>query len=153
MFNNINHQISNVQVTHSRITSPVLLQINLTDDPGNATFRSPIRMHYIHMIKYYYVWLQMQHGKLWTDTDCQEWCLVVSVANPASSPWVCDLGIRLYWHSCQIFTITILLYYMYHYGRKPHYNTFTRGTETWLTLEISLSDMWKFPAELSVDMS
>ena len=33
------------QVTHSRITSPVPLRINLTDDPGNAIFRSPIRMH------------------------------------------------------------------------------------------------------------
>ena len=28
---------------------------NLTDDPGNANFRSPIRMHYNCMIKYYYV--------------------------------------------------------------------------------------------------
>ena len=28
---------------------------NLTDDPGNANFRSPIRIHYIRMIKYYYV--------------------------------------------------------------------------------------------------
>ena len=30
-------------------------ELNLTDDPGNAQFRSPIRMHYIRMIKYYYV--------------------------------------------------------------------------------------------------
>ena len=31
--------------------------LNLTDDPGQANFRSPIRMHYtcIRMIKYYYV--------------------------------------------------------------------------------------------------
>ena len=29
--------------------------LNLTDDPGNANFRSPIRMHYICIIKYYYV--------------------------------------------------------------------------------------------------
>ena len=29
--------------------------LNLTDDPGNANFRSPIRMHYIRMIKQYYV--------------------------------------------------------------------------------------------------
>ena len=29
--------------------------LNLTDDTGNANFRSPIRMHYIRMIKYYYV--------------------------------------------------------------------------------------------------
>ena len=28
--------------------------LNLMDDPGNANFRSPIRMHYIRMIKYYY---------------------------------------------------------------------------------------------------
>ena len=27
--------------------------LNLTDDPGNASFRSPIRMHYTRMIKYY----------------------------------------------------------------------------------------------------
>ena len=27
--------------------------LNLTDDPGNANFRSPIRMHYIRMTKYY----------------------------------------------------------------------------------------------------
>ena len=49
---------------------------------------------YIRMIKYYYVWLRMQYGKLRTNTDCHEWCLVASVANPASSPWMCDLGIR-----------------------------------------------------------
>ena len=66
--------------------------LNLTDDPGNAYFRSPIRMHYIRMTKYYYVWLRMQYGKLRTDTDCHEWFRVVSVANPASSPWMCDLG-------------------------------------------------------------
>ena len=29
--------------------------LNLTDDPGNANFRSPIRMHYMRMIKYHYV--------------------------------------------------------------------------------------------------
>ena len=29
--------------------------LNLTDDPGNANFRSPIRMRYTLMIKYYYV--------------------------------------------------------------------------------------------------
>ena len=29
--------------------------LNRTDDPGNANFRSPIRSHYIRMIKYYYV--------------------------------------------------------------------------------------------------
>ena len=29
--------------------------LNLKDDSGNAKFRSPIRMHYIHMIKNYYV--------------------------------------------------------------------------------------------------
>ena len=29
--------------------------LNLTDDPGNANFRSPIWMHYICMIKDYYV--------------------------------------------------------------------------------------------------
>ena len=29
--------------------------LDFTDDPGNANFRSPIRMHYIRMIKYYYV--------------------------------------------------------------------------------------------------
>ena len=29
--------------------------LNLTDDPGNANFLSPIRMHYIRMMKYYYV--------------------------------------------------------------------------------------------------
>ena len=65
--------------------------LNLTDDPGNANFRSPIRMHYIRMIKYYYVWLRMQYGKLRTNTDCHK---CTSVANPASSPWMCDLGIR-----------------------------------------------------------
>ena len=66
--------------------------LNLTDDPGNANFRSPIRMHYIRMIRYYYVWLLMQQGKLRTNTDCHEWCLIVSVANAASSLWMCDLG-------------------------------------------------------------
>ena len=68
--------------------------LNLTDDPGNANFRRPIRMHYIRMIKYYYVWLRMQYGKLRTNTDCYEWCRIVSVANPASSAWMCDLGIK-----------------------------------------------------------
>ena len=34
--------------------------LNLTDDPGNANFRSPIWMHYKRKIKYYYVWLRMQ---------------------------------------------------------------------------------------------
>ena len=29
--------------------------LNLTDDPGNDNFRGLIRMHYIRMIKYYYV--------------------------------------------------------------------------------------------------
>ena len=29
--------------------------LNLTDDPENDNFRSPIRMHYIRMIKYHYV--------------------------------------------------------------------------------------------------
>ena len=29
-------------------------RLNLTDDSGNAHFRSPIRMLYIRMIKYYY---------------------------------------------------------------------------------------------------
>ena len=68
--------------------------LNLTDDAGNAKFRSPIRMHYIRMIKYYYVWLRMQYGKLRTNMDCHGWCRIVSVANPASSPWMCDLGIN-----------------------------------------------------------
>ena len=27
--------------------------LNLMDDPSNANFRCPIRMHYIRMIKYY----------------------------------------------------------------------------------------------------
>ena len=67
--------------------------LNPTDDPGNANFRSPIRVHYIRMIKYYYVCLRMQYGKLRTNTDCHECCRIVSVANPASSPWMCDLGI------------------------------------------------------------
>ena len=67
--------------------------LNLTDDPGNANFRSLIRLHYIRMIKHYSVWLRMQYGKLRTNTDCHEWCRIVSVADPASSPWMCDLGI------------------------------------------------------------
>ena len=46
--------------------------LNLTYDPGNANFRSPIRMHYIRMIKYCYVWLGMQYGKLRTNTDFHE---------------------------------------------------------------------------------
>ena len=29
--------------------------LNLTDDPGNANFHSPIRMHYKRMIEHYYV--------------------------------------------------------------------------------------------------
>ena len=36
----------------------------------------------------------MQYGKLRTNTDCHEWCRIVSLANPASSSWMCDLGIR-----------------------------------------------------------
>ena len=68
-------------------------RLNLTDDPGNTNFCSPMLMHYIHMIKYYYVWLRIQNGKLRTNTDFHEWCLIVSVANPASSLWMCDLGI------------------------------------------------------------
>ena len=65
-------------------------RVNLTDDPGNANFSSPIRMHYIRMIKYYYVWLRIQYGKLRTNTDCHK---CTSVGNPASSSWLCDLGI------------------------------------------------------------
>ena len=68
--------------------------LNFTDDPGYANFRSPIPIHYIRMIKYYYDWLWMQYGKLRTITDCHEWCRIVSVANPASSPWMCNLGIN-----------------------------------------------------------
>ena len=45
-----------------------------------------------------YVWLSTTKynygcGKLRTNTDRHEWCLIVSVANRASSPWMCDLGI------------------------------------------------------------
>ena len=32
-----------------------LYGLNRTDDPGNANFRRPIRMHYIRMIEYYLV--------------------------------------------------------------------------------------------------
>ena len=46
------------------------------------------------MIKFYYLWLRMQYAKLRTNTDSHEWCRIVSVANPASSPWMCDLGIN-----------------------------------------------------------
>ena len=67
--------------------------LNLTVDPGNANFRSLIRVHYIRMIKYNYVWVRMQYGKLRANTDCHEWCRIVSVAYPASSPWMCDLDI------------------------------------------------------------
>ena len=81
------HCLCYAQVTHSRITSPIILRIKSHGWPGNANFRSPIRMHYIRMIKYYYLWLRMQYGKLRTNTDCH-------VANPASSPWMCDLGIK-----------------------------------------------------------
>ena len=71
--------------------------LNLMDDPGNADFRSLIRMHYIRMIKYYYVWLRMQYGKLRTNKDCHE---CTSVANPASFPWMCDLGIIYFRRWC-----------------------------------------------------
>ena len=67
--------------------------LNRTDDPRNVNFRSPIRMHYIRIFKYYYVWLRMQYGNLQTNTDCHE---CTSVANPASHPGMCDLGITLY---------------------------------------------------------
>ena len=86
-------KICYAQVTHSRIISPVLLRIKLTDDPGNANFRSLIQMHNMRMIKDYYVWLRMQYGKLQTNTDCHQWCRIESMANQASSPWMCDLGI------------------------------------------------------------
>ena len=72
--------------------------LNLTDDPGNANFSSPMWMHYIRMIKYYYVWLRMLYRKLRTNTDCHE---CTSVANPASSPWMCDLGIKEKQHTNQ----------------------------------------------------
>ena len=39
----------------------------------------------------------MQYRKLLTNADCHEWCRIVSVANPASSPWMCDLGINRVW--------------------------------------------------------
>ena len=65
--------------------------LNLTDDLGNANFRSLIGMYYIRMIKYYYVLLRMQYGKLRTNKDCHE---CTSVANPASSPCMCDLGFK-----------------------------------------------------------
>ena len=49
------------QVTHSRITSPVLLRIKSHGWPRKSNFRSPIWMHYIHVriIKYSYVWLRI----------------------------------------------------------------------------------------------
>ena len=53
--------------------------LNLTDDQGKTNFRSLIQMHYIHMIKYYLVWLLMHYGKLRTNTDCHEWCRIVTV--------------------------------------------------------------------------
>ena len=68
--------------------------LNLTDDPGIANFRSLIRMHHIRMIKYYYIWLRMQYRKLRTSTDCHK---CTSVANPVSSTWMCDLGIKKIW--------------------------------------------------------
>ena len=70
--------------------------LNLTDDPGNANFHRPIHMHYIRTIKYYYACLRMQYGKLRINTLCYDWCRIVSVANPASSPWMCNLGIEQY---------------------------------------------------------
>ena len=70
--------------------------LNLTDDPGNANFRSTIRMHYIRMIKYYNIWLRMQYRKLRTNMDCHECFRIVSVANPASSPYMCDLGLSIW---------------------------------------------------------
>ena len=44
----------NGQLGHT-FTDRFYYGLNLTDDPGNANFRSPIKMHYIRMIKYYYV--------------------------------------------------------------------------------------------------
>ena len=46
---------------------------NPTDDPGNA---------------------RIQYGNIRTNTDCHWWCRIVSLANPASNPWMCDLGIK-----------------------------------------------------------
>ena len=42
---------------------------------------------------YVNIWLWMQYGKLQTNRDCHEWCRIVSMANYASSPRMCDLGI------------------------------------------------------------
>ena len=100
--------------------------LNLTDDPGNANFRSPIRMHYMRMIKYYYVWLRMQCGKLRTNTDCHEWCRIVSVSNPASSPWMCDLGITCVFY-CQP-DISLL-----EFGHRDIYNCTCNGSNKCLS--------------------
>ena len=48
---------------------------------------------YIRIYKYYYVWLRIQYGKLRTNFGCNEWCRIISVANPAPNPWMCDLDI------------------------------------------------------------
>ena len=52
--------------------------LNLTDDPGNANFRSPIRMHYIRII--------MLTDAIRKATDQYGLPRMISMANPASSP-------------------------------------------------------------------
>ena len=55
-------------------------------------------MHYIRMIKYNYVWLRMQYGKLRTKTDCHERCRIVSwrIRRPVREcvTWALDFGTK-----------------------------------------------------------
>ena len=52
----IPHRRSGLTYCNALVTSRRFYYgLNLTDDPGNANFRSPILKHYIRMIKYYYV--------------------------------------------------------------------------------------------------
>ena len=48
-------------------------RLNLTDDPGNANLRSPIRMHYIYMNKYSttydYGCNRENYGPIWIATN------------------------------------------------------------------------------------
>ena len=52
---------------------------NLTDDPGNANFRSPIRMHYTRVIKYYtpydYGCNKESYGPIRITTNVHPWLI------------------------------------------------------------------------------
>ena len=66
-----------------------------TDKISRMTQEMPISVVRYGCTKYVWLSTTTYDWKLQTNTDCHEWCRINSVANPVSSPWMCDLGPEL----------------------------------------------------------